>query len=423
MIVCLWIAARWISSHKSLNILGGILALAGLWIWGDCAYNFIKYRNGKSIPQFTTPTRILYSLYILDKEITEIENLAIKNLEFINSSKTESTNENLILCLIIGESHSVFHMPAYGYQKNTMPLIGEMMHNKEGGKIFWFNDVISIADHTHTAMKSIFITQQESEGGQQLMMLPTPFKAMGYHNSLYDNQYLPGQGVSFMSNETLSNAVYDKRNSSIMSDEELIDLRPADESGNHLMIYHLMGSHYTYSSRYPHERFSIFKPNDYPSDWDAERREITAHYDNSIAYTDFVLTKLINRLKDKRAAIVYISDHGEEVYDNGNYIGHGNAARVQTIDHQIRIPMMVWISESYIDTYPNSADMLVKSVDRPWVSEKMTHLLIDLAHEESPAFDSTQSIINANFSPSKRIVLHSIDFDAQKKEHLPMSNK
>lgn len=88
MIGCLWIAARRISSHKFLNILGGTMALAGLYIWGDCAYNFIKYRNGKSIPQFTTPTRILYSLYILDKEITEIENLATKNLEFINSQKT-----------------------------------------------------------------------------------------------------------------------------------------------------------------------------------------------------------------------------------------------------------------------------------------------------------------------------------------------
>lgn len=390
--------------------------MAGLYIWGDCAYNFIKYRNGKSIPQLTTPTRILYSLYILDKEITEVENLATKNFEFINSQKKESANEDLILCLIIGESHSVFHTPAYGYQKNTMPLIGEMMHNNIGGKIFWFNDVVSIADHTHTALKSIFITQQESEAGQQLLMLPALFKAMGYHTSLYDNQYLPGHGVSFMSNESLSNAIYDSRNSSFISDEKLIDLHPADESGNHLIIYHLMGSHYTYSSRYPHDRFSIFKPNNYTSDWTAERREVTAHYDNSIAYTDFVLSKLINRLKDKMAAIVYVSDHGEEVYDNGDYIGHGNAASSQVIDYQIRIPMMIWISESYIYTYPNSADMLAKSVDRPWVSDKMAHLLIDLAHEKSAAFDSTQSLINSNFAPSQRIVLRSIDFDSRKKD-------
>ena len=54
--------------------------------------------------------------------------------------------------------------------------------------------------------------------------------------------------------------------------------------------------------------------------------EITNVYDNTIAYTDFVISQLINKLQkyrdDYNVALMYMSDHGESLGENGLYL-HG----------------------------------------------------------------------------------------------------
>jgi lipid A ethanolaminephosphotransferase len=94
-----------------------------------------------------------------------------------------------------------------------------------------------------------------------------------------------------------------------------------------LIVLHVLGSHGpAYSRRYP-ESFARFTPScDRASPTECSTTEVINAYDNTIVYTDFVLSQIIDRLKshsaDIDAFLFYASDHGESLGENGLYL-HG----------------------------------------------------------------------------------------------------
>ena len=96
-----------------------------------------------------------------------------------------------------------------------------------------------------------------------------------------------------------------------------------------------MGNHTQYSKRYP-SGFEMFSGNDDSED------KVVAAYDNSILYNDFVVDSFFTILENYserhpnvRISALYFSDHGENVYDEGDYAGHdysGNIPRANVAD-------------------------------------------------------------------------------------------
>ena len=404
------IFAERLARHRWINQTGCVLSILGFCIWSYSAYGFWRYRNGYSIPQFTTVSRCLYSTYLVHNKLKQIETVTEKCHHFISENRNRSDNEHFTICLVIGESHSVFHTNAYGYDKTTFPRLTKIADkNTETGRLVWFTDAVTAADHTHTAMKSIF-SMARFDSFDADILFPACFKALGYTTTLYDNQYFINKGVSFLSNQRLSDLLFDNRNKQGIKEDEF--MLPSSESDhNNLIIIHLNGSHYTYATRYPHDRFTVFTAANYPTAWSDERRATTAHYDNSLIYTDHALHSIIEQLKNANAVVVYISDHGEEIYEQNEFIGHGNAASQPSLDYQIRIPMFIWMSDNYIEQHPDTAHRVISQADKPCISDDTGHLLLDLAHESTNFFDVSRSVIHDEYTTPKRIVLHSIDFD------------
>jgi len=407
-----WLLSSLLSRQKSAGKIGLAAALVGFAIWGYCAYGFIMFRNGASIPQYTSISRALYSAWVAKCEKDLADTYADQAHAMIAAGNITSANENLILCLVIGESHSAFHTSAYSYEKETFPKLGQINTALGKGRIAWFTDIITESDHTHGVMESVFLVNNASSGSK--FFFPAAFKSLGYRTAMYDNQYIPGRGGSFLVNKRLSAEVFDERNDAPISDAAVLGNCNIPDTGNQFIILHITGSHYTYSERYPHDTFSKFRPEDYPGPFSDRQREILAHYDNSLTYTDYLLAGLLDRLSDKKAIVLYISDHGEEIFENGDYMGHGNSHSTPVIDYQIRVPMFIWASENYISENPDKFADIRNSVDRPGISRNTFHILLDLANEKPAEYDSTKSIINQGYLPSNRIVLHSIDFDQVK---------
>ena len=71
-------------------------------------------------------------------------------------------------------------------------------------------------------------------------------------------------------------------------------------------------------------------------------------YDNTIAYTDFVLSKIIGRLEKLESgssvntSMLYISDHGESLGENGVYL-HGLPYAFAP-EEQTHVPMLFWLN-------------------------------------------------------------------------------
>src|SRR5574344_1458541 len=94
-----------------------------------------------------------------------------------------------------------------------------------------------------------------------------------------------------------------------------------------LIVLHQMGSHGpAYYKRYPKE-FEKFTPVCKTSPLEnCTKQEINNAYDNTILCTDYFLSKSINFLKKysntHEVGLVYMSDHGESLGENGVYL-HG----------------------------------------------------------------------------------------------------
>lgn len=129
-----------------------------------------------------------------------------------------------------------------------------------------------------------------------------------------------------------------------------LDRHLSAADGDVLVVLHQQGSHGpAYHKRYP-AGFRRFLPecaSNTPRD--CSRAAIVNSYDNSILYTDHVLAKAIEVLRAHDAeydsALLYVSDHGESLGENGVYL-HGFpyalAPRAQT-----HVPFLMWLSPAF----------------------------------------------------------------------------
>jgi lipid A ethanolaminephosphotransferase len=116
---------------------------------------------------------------------------------------------------------------------------------------------------------------------------------------------------------------------------------------NTMIILHMIGSHGpTYFKRYPKNK-RIFTPDCQRSDiQNCTQEQLINSYDNTIAYTDLVLSKIINELNhvaeknDIETSLLYISDHGESLGENRLYL-HGLPYSFAP-EEQTHVPMIYW---------------------------------------------------------------------------------
>jgi lipid A ethanolaminephosphotransferase len=142
-------------------------------------------------------------------------------------------------------------------------------------------------------------------------------------------------------------------------DERLLEglpelLRSSDK--DLVIVLHQKGSHGpAYASRYPKE-FARFGPVCTTNQFEqCSRESIQAAYDNTIAYTDYFLSKTIDMLRDAASregvdtAMLYFSDHGESLGENNVYL-HG-APYMFAPREQTEVPMMLWMSDGFSDRF------------------------------------------------------------------------
>jgi glucan phosphoethanolaminetransferase (alkaline phosphatase superfamily) len=167
--------------------------------------------------------------------------------------------------------------------------------------------------------------------------------------------------------------------------------------GKKFIVLHTMGSHWHYAKRYP-ENFTKFKPAvDVAAKCDASNcgtEQRLNSYDNTILYTDFFLHSVIDTLKDKKAFVIYSSDHGESLGENGR-LTHGDE---DYVEEQRKVPFMVWFSDSYKNKYPKKWHS-IKSEENTEIShDYLFHTILDCLNIKSNAIDKTLSLCQRNIN-------------------------
>ena len=159
---------------------------------------------------------------------------------------------------------------------------------------------------------------------------------------------------------------------------------------------HLMGNHAKYYNRYP-SSFARFSQEDMLCRADsvenlaATSAEENMHYDNSVLYGDFVLSEIIERFENTDSLVLYFSDHGEEIYDWRNFIGHSDSKMSRFM---VEIPFIIYVSDEFIAKHTELYKRLQKAQNQRYMNDDLIHTLLDIAGIDMQGFESKRSLMS-----------------------------
>lgn len=313
--------------------------------------------------------------------------------------------------LVIGESASRDHHSVYGYPLPTTPFA-------QSGRdsLYVFDNALASSTATSESVPRMitFIPDGPYDGAwYEYPTLLSLFKAYGYSTYWLSNQERTGDfsnlsGIlSYDASEVRYVGSYDSEDNltNWYDDVLLPELRGRlrNDSTAQLFCLHLMGSHVDYRQRYPRRR-ARFTAEDVMRDtpsrpWLTESKASTvAHYDNSIAFTDSVLSEIVGTLRDlpRPAAMIYVADHGEDVYDDRDFIGRDPGYAY--------VPFYIYVNSAYLAAHPEMGERLRASVNTPFSTANLIHPLITLTGSRYSRYDASLDFLSPSFQARPRYV-------------------
>jgi glucan phosphoethanolaminetransferase (alkaline phosphatase superfamily) len=313
--------------------------------------------------------------------------------------------------LVLGESSRADRWSLNGYERDTNPLL------RQEANLVALPDVITAVSATRLSVPVIIsrkrATQSLKDGFSEKSFI-TAYKEAGFKTFWLSNQISFGKfdtPVSVFAREAdvieFLNLGGFTNNSNF--DQVLFDPfrnALADKAHKKLIVIHSLGSHWNYSQRYP-KQFDKWQPSlfgiDKPVYTDTRiKPQLNNSYDSSILYTDWFLAQLVGQMKQsqQRAAMLYVSDHGQTLYDNSCKLAfHGHNTQFE-----FHVPAFVWYSDQYQARYPGKVEQLGQHKGARLATENMFHTLLDLGDIHYPGETLEWSFLSAQFKPHKRLV-------------------
>lgn len=335
----------------------------------------------------------------------------------------------ITLVVLIGESSSRHHFGIYGYFRNTTPRLASLQK-----ELLIFKDAISPFGRTTLSVAAALTCTDVPAVGD--MPLVNIFRQAGFETVWISNQstvddtnmivrLISGADRKIYLNKGGDQAYSRFYDGNILPVLDEILAEPAP-SGKRLILIHTMGSHFGYAARYPKDFARFTKSDDLKQKpWLTKRAaEYINHYDNSIVYTDHIIAQVVEKLRSVQgSAMLFFSDHGEEVFDTKNYHGHLTSADSR---YFVDIPLMIWLSDSYrADLPPETLERWKKACGLPFVNNAAPYIMLEMGKISFPSPHWKDSPISAGFTPAPRIICgvnydERFPADAGVKEPIPL---
>ncbi len=315
-----------------------------------------------------------------------------------------------LVILVIGETSRAPQWQLAGYARPTNPRL-----SRRQGLVF-FPHAMSESNTTHKSVPMLLtsVHAQNFDSIYSRKGVISAFSEGGYRTLFLSNQSRNHSLIDYLGEEA-DRAVFIKDTVAPTSnayDMALIPLlREAVEAGREgaaplLAVLHTYGSHFKYNDRYP-AQYRVFIPDAPLLTGRSNRDRLVNAYDNTIVYTDALLDSIISvaAATGRPAAVVYTSDHGEDLYDDGT--SRFLHASPRPSPYQLAVPFLVWTSDSYADAHPVQVKALEANRQRPVSSTRaLFNTLLDLARFRSPYFEETQSVASERYTPVPPLYLN-----------------
>lgn len=373
-----------------LAVLGGLTA--GFYktyaAWG---------RNNKNVTRLINPFNYMHGTIryfqrqaLLDRKFVELD----ENASHLPYDEQHPT----VLVLVVGETARAANFSLNGYERVTNPLLSQQ-------KVLSFTDVASCGTATAVSLPCLFshLTRNNFEVNEA-----------NYTENLMDLLQAADYKILWLENDDGCKKVCDRVPTRDMVEEnqakfcdgeycyDEVLLGNLDEyvktiTQDTVIVLHTMGSHGpSYHKRYP-EEFKKFQPtcdtNDIQS---CSRESIVNTYDNTILYTDHIISAAIDILKKYpkfESGLIYVSDHGESLGENNVYL-HGLPYSIAPLE-QTRVPLIMWLSDLMVEADHLDYQCLKSLTSAKFSHDNFFHSILGLMEISSTVYDEKLDI----FSP------------------------
>jgi len=398
----LWLFKVKVREQKVFSRFGSHIAagITALLLTSAIAFSFSSFyasffREQLAIRAYSSPMATLYAgIQILRKDVFKPAPKEIKKIG-LDAKVIEKDVDRELIIMVVGETARADHFSLNGYPRKTNPLL-------EKQAVVSFTDVDSCGTSTAHSVPCMFSIKKRQEFSTS--------EAKHEENAL-DVLNRAGVNVLWRDNNSSSKGVADRveyqdfRSSKTnpICDPECrdvgmlsgLDKYIADHpTGDILIVLHQMGSHGpTYYQRYPKE-FAIFGEGCETNQLDqCSIDQITSSYDSTILYTDYFLNETIEFLKQYdqtfETSMLYVSDHGESLGENGLYLHampYAIAPRSQT-----NVPVILWMGAQHADY---DLQRVLRAKDSNFSHHNVFHTLLGLFEIESEVYQPRLDLVN-----------------------------
>lgn len=341
-----------------------VFANASNWLWID--------KNSKTLGGLAMPWS-----YSVNLSLFYTHQYQKNKKEILLPNATIKDNQKSVVVLVIGESARKENFSLYGYAKNTNPLLSKISN------VYHF-DATSCATYTTAGVKGILEYKDTSDLYE---ILP---------NYLYRNNVdviwrttnwgePPVHIKKYQDREVLqANCKGNECNYDEILLSGLKEQIAASSKNKILVVLHTSTSHGpTYSQKYPHQ-FETFTPVCNSVELGkCSHTELINAYDNTVVYTDYLLSKVITELKELKefhSTMLFVSDHGESLGEKNLYM-HGLPLSIAPKE-QYEIPFIVWVSDGSKQLKSNKVV----------TQHHVFHSVLNFLNIQSPIYDEQMNI-------------------------------
>lgn len=382
------------------------VVLACLVVFAGSGFAFSKpyvtaIRQHKDIAKSLNPVTPLAGTIKFLMQATEDANVVVQPLgmdaKIVRTSA--GTGKPRVMIIVAGETARAANFSLGGYGRMTNPELAQQ-------DIVYFPNTTSCGTATATSIPCMFSMFTRSEYSHR--------KGLENEN-LVDVLAHAGVNVEWWENNTGSKGVADRIphtdfvkiddpqfcTNGECRDDIFFDRLDAWLDGvkkDSVLVLHTMGSHGpTYHLRYP-EAFRRFTPDCQTAELgDCADAEIVNAYDNSILFTDHVLSTVIDKLKARSSkfetGMIYMSDHGESLGEHGLYL-HGTPY-ILAPEFQTHIPFIVWMDSAFANSMKMDRACLNQKAAQDYSHDNLFHSVLDMMNIQTNVYNPALDVFAA----------------------------
>jgi len=356
-------------------------------------------RNNKEIRYLITPANYLYSLArVLSADASTAARPRVQiGLDAVKTVSWQQHKKPALFVIVVGETARAANWGLSGYARQTTPELAQM------SDVINFSQVSSCGTNTEVSVPCLFSMYGRRNYDENKIRtsesLLNVLERAGLKVIWRDNQSGCKGVCDGVEEQKLANSkVPEWCDGERCLDEILLhglDKVLSDNQGNLVLVMHQLGNHGpAYYKRYP-PAFRKFEPVCETADLAKCSREAVVNaYDNALLYTDHMLAQTIAFLKKQEtkydSAMIYFSDHGESLGENGLYL-HGVPYSIAPKE-QTHVPMLMWFSPGYANSFALDVDCLRRRAVQPAAHDNLFHSVLGLLDVKTDIYESSMDL-------------------------------